>query len=93
MKDLPYGNKIGLTIVIHVDNMGALFMETNGPEKCTKHVDIHHHFIQQYIEYYVINILFIPIDDNKEYGFTKNNPGEKFDKHNGTFMFRGVIKS
>ena len=67
------GIKISLPIVIHVENMGDLFMETTGHGKHSKHVDIHNHFIQQYIEDGVIKIIFIPKSKNKSDGVMKNN--------------------
>lgn len=69
---------IKLTIVVRVDNMVALFMETNGCGKRSKHVDSRHHFIQHYDEKGIIKIIFIPTDENTAYEFTKNNSGEKY---------------
>ena len=44
------GVNIDYTIIVHVDNMGGLFMAVNGPGKQTKHIDTRFHFILDYIE-------------------------------------------
>ena len=65
------GVKFSLPIIVRVDNMGSLFMETNGVGKILKHVDTHHHFIQNYSEKVIIKIIFIGKDENTTDEFTK----------------------
>jgi len=43
---LSIGIEVEMPIVVHVDNVGAIFMAENvSTSTCTKHVDIHYHYV------------------------------------------------
>ena len=67
------GVKIAYPIVVNVDNIGAIYLaknETMGQR--TKHIDVRHHFVREYIEDGIVKIVFIRSEDNMADPFTKN---------------------
>jgi len=38
-------------MVVHVDNVGAIFLAENvNMSQCMKHIDIHYYYIREYVE-------------------------------------------
>jgi hypothetical protein len=81
------GVKVPLPVVIHVDNVGAIYMAENAAvSQRTKHVDLRTKFLTQFIEDGFIKIVFVKSEDNKSDFFTKNVSGDIFEKHKGSFV-------
>jgi Reverse transcriptase (RNA-dependent DNA polymerase) len=67
------GIKVTLPIIVHVDNVGAIFMSENvSATSRTKHVDIRYHYVREFIESGFIKIIFVKSGENKSDMFTKN---------------------
>ena len=79
--------QVGYPITVHVDNIGAIFLANNKTTSDrTKHVDIRHHFVREYIEDGTVKIVFVMSSQNDADIFTKNLPGEAYEKHAGKFL-------
>ena len=72
---------IAFPIIIHCDNVGALYLCQNADGQCTKHIGVRYHFVQQYVEDGIIKIIFVCSEDNKADVFTKNTKDDVFMKH------------
>jgi ribosomal protein L24 len=69
-------------VTVHVDNVGAIFLANNRTtSERTKHVDIRHHFVREHIEDGVVKIVFVRSKHNDADLFTKNLPGESYERH------------
>jgi hypothetical protein len=76
------GIKISMPIIVHVDNVGAIFMAENASAtQRTKHVDVRYHFVREFIEEGFIKIIFVKTVNNTADIFTKNVSGELYEKH------------
>jgi hypothetical protein len=65
-----------------VDNVGAIYLSNNfSLGQRTKHIDIRHHFVREFVEDGIIKTLFIPTNDNDADIFTKNTSEETFNRH------------
>ena len=74
--------KVKLPVIVHVDNIGAIFMsENNTATSRTKHIDARYHFVREFIEDGFIKIIFVKSEDNQADIFTKNVNGDIYDKH------------
>lgn len=59
-------------IPLNMDNKGAGHIAENDiNNKLTKHIDIRHHFVRQYIQQKVIELFYVPTTDNVSDIFTK----------------------
>jgi ribosomal protein L24 len=73
-------------VIVHVDNVGAIFLANNRTTgERTKHVDIRHHFVREYIEDGMVKIMFVRSRHNDADIFTKNLPGDSYERHVGKF--------
>ena len=73
-------------LLIHVDNKGSVDLALNPVHhKCTKHIDIKHHFIRQCLEDFSVELVQIPTNENFADVLTKNLP---FAKHS---LFSGKL--
>jgi Reverse transcriptase (RNA-dependent DNA polymerase) len=82
---------IGMTvqtpIVLHADNIGAIFLAGNSSTgKRTKHIDVRYHFIRELINKGDIVVKFIKTTENDADVYTKNTSYELFNKHTGIYM-------
>jgi hypothetical protein len=81
------GIKVKTPIIVRVDNVGAIFMtenvSTNGR---TKHIDVRHHYVQEFVEKVFFKIIFVRSEYNFADGFTKNVSGAIYDAHVTEFM-------
>jgi hypothetical protein len=79
--------KIQGPIVVHVDNIGAIFIANNfSAEGRTKHIDTRLHFIRDLIEQEIVTIKYVRSHDNVADIFTKNVDGATFDRHKTRFV-------
>jgi hypothetical protein len=66
-------------ILICTDNQGSIFISSNSvQERRTKHIDIHYHYICEYIEDNKVSVFFIAGMENPVDMLTKNLAAEKF---------------
>jgi hypothetical protein len=67
------------TVPIAGDNQGSIFISSNPvQERRSKYIDIHYHYIQEYVEEKKISIYFIDGSHNPADLFTKNLGETKF---------------
>ncbi len=58
--------KVKLPIIVHVNNVGVIFMTKNiTTTGCFKHVDIHCKFVTEYIEDGIIKVIFVNTANKK----------------------------
>ena len=66
------------TVQLHVDNQGAIALAKNPVHhKRTKHIDIRYHFIRFEIANGIVNLTYIPSDQNIADMYTKPLPSPK----------------
>ena len=74
--------KIDYPVTVFCDNIGAIFLGYNDKNsKRTKHVDIRHHYVRQYVEDGTVKIIFVRSEENSADTYTKNTTGATFKKH------------
>ena len=79
--------KVKRPIVVRVDNVGAIYMANNQTtSQRTKHVDMRYHFVREYIEDGMVQIVFVKSKDNDADIFTKNLDGETYWRHANKFL-------
>ena len=79
--------KVKYPIIIHCDNVGAIFLAHNAKaSQRTKHIDVRYHFVREYVEHGIVKIIFVRSAENKSDPFTKNVSKELFDKHHADYM-------
>ena len=67
--------------------MGAIFKGNNAKQSVrTKHIDVKYHFIKEHIVDGVVEIVFVPSEENDSDIFTKNVGKETYKKHADKFM-------
>ena len=60
-------------ITVHVDNVGAIFLSNNiSVSQQTKHIDVCHNFIHDYVEDGTVKIKIFRSEENMANPFTKN---------------------
>jgi hypothetical protein len=86
-KELGYSTDGPVPIQIHADNKGAVDLAQNPVTgRRSKHIDIRHHVIREYIEKKQIDLIRTPTDDMIADCFTKNlarAPLSRFNSHMG----------
>ena len=79
--------EIELSITVHCDNIGAIYLGNNAKlSQRTKHIDVKHHFVREYIDKGLIKIVFVKSEENDADIWTKNVKQETYDKHTSKFM-------
>lgn len=79
--------KVVLPIIVHVDNIGAIFMSENvSATNRTKHVDVRYHYVREFIMDGFLKVIFVKSADNKSDMFTKNVSGDIFESHHGDYV-------
>ena len=74
-------------VTVFCDNVGAIFMGNNAKQSVrTKHIDVKYHFIREHIVDGVVEIVFVPSQENDADIFTKNVGKETYLKHSEKFM-------
>ena len=81
------GIRINLLILVNVDNIGAVYLANSvqGTQR-TKHVNVQYHFVCEYVEDDVVQIVFVKSKDNVADPFTKNTDGETHSHHTSGYM-------
>ncbi len=81
------GIPVKLPIIVHVDNVGAIFMSENvSVSQRTKHVDVRYRFVQEFVVDGFIKVVFVKSEDNDADLFTKNLGGELHGKHSSKMV-------
>ena len=74
--------KVKFPIIVHFDNVGAIFMTNNITTiGCTKHMDICYKFVREYVEDGIIKIVFVKSADNDSDIMTKYLESELHSKY------------
>ena len=69
-------------IEINVNNINAIYLSKNATTgNHTKHVDTRYHFIREYINKGIVEIVFVRSEDNKAGLMTKNLGNKLYAKH------------
>lgn len=77
---LDLGYKLSSPTSIFSDNHGAILLSKNpGHHQRTKHIDIRHHFVRQEQEHGIIELKYIPTQDQPADMMTKSLVGPKLD--------------
>ena len=81
------GFEVEYPIVVHCDNIGAIFLANNAKVSSrTKHIDLKTHFVREYIEKGIVKIVFIRSENNDSDIWTKNVGESIFSRHTDKFM-------
>ena len=81
------GVKVKKPISVHVDNVGAIYLATNSTTSSrTRHIDTRYHFVREYVEDGVVEIVFVRSTENTADMFTKNVNKELLEKHSKDFL-------
>ena len=79
--------KIELPITIMCDNVGAIFIAHNSKNSGrTKHINIKHHFIREYVMDRTVQIKFVRSEKNLADPFTKNVSRDSYIKNANTYL-------
>ena len=79
--------EIRLPIIVHCDNIGAIYLGNNAKlSQRTNHIDVKHHFVREYIEKGLIKIVFVRSEENEADIWTKNVKQDTYTKHTSKFM-------
>ena len=73
-------------IIVHVDNVGAIYLSKNSESRRTKHIDIRYHFVREYVEQDIVKIVFVRSEDNVADVYTKNTNEQTYLKHNDKYV-------
>ena len=78
--------KIELSITIMCDNVGAIFIaHTSKNSGRTKHINIKHHFLREYVMDGTVQIKFVWSEENLADPFTKNVSSDSYMKNANTY--------
>ena len=76
------GVKIKTPIIVKVDNIGAIYLANSATTSTrTKHVDARYHFVREFVEDGILQIIFVKSEENIADIFTKNLSQEGHEKH------------
>ena len=79
--------KIEMPITIMCDNVGAIFIAHNSKNSGrTKHINIKHHFIREYVIDGTVQIKFVRSEENLADPFTKNVSRDSYIKNAKTYL-------
>ena len=86
------GMKVEYPIKVHVDNMGAIYLsKTASSGNRTKHINTRYHFVRERIEDGILQVEFVPSEENVADIMMKNLNQELFNKHSSS-LFGSVIE-
>ena len=87
------GYKVDAPIPLHGDNKGAVDLALNPVTgRRSKHIDIRHHVIREYVERSTIALVRTPTAEMLADGFTKSLPRGPFSKHNRDMgLVHGIV--
>ena len=76
------GIQVQIPVTVRVDNVGAVFMAKNiTTTGCNKHVYIRTKYVNDYVEYGMVKIIFVKTEDNLADCLTKNLGSSLHTKH------------
>jgi len=76
------GIRVKLPIIVHCDNIGAIFLSYNAKiSQRTKHIDTKYRYVGEYVEQGVVKIVFVRSENNKADILTKNTSRDTYLKH------------
>ena len=79
--------KVERPIKVYCDNVGAIFMGNNAKQSVrTKHINVKYHFIREHVLDGMVEIIFVPSEENDSDIFTKNVSKETHKRHSEKFM-------
>ena len=78
---LEFGIEIERPVKIQCDNGGAIFMGNNAKKSVrTTHINVRYHFIREYVVDGMVEIVFVPLEENDSDIFTKNVSKETYQR-------------
>ena len=81
------GIRIKLPIIVHCDNVGAIFLSYNAKvSQRTKHIDTKYRYVGEWVEEEVVKVIFVRSENNIADILTKNTPQEIFNRHTGKYL-------
>lgn len=81
------GIHIGLPVIVEVDNLGTIYLANNASSSvCTKHIDIHYHFVQDYCEHGIVLVHLVLGTFQRSDVMTKNTSSAIYKKHTPNFI-------
>ena len=81
------GVKVQYPMTVRVDNIGAIYLSENkSVSNRTKHIDTRFHFVRNYVDEKLIEVIFVRSEENQSDGFTKNVSGDIHEKHAPHYM-------
>ena len=79
--------KVERPIKVYCDNVGAIFMGNNAKQSVrTKHINVKYHFIREHVLDGMVEIIFVPSEENDSDIFTKNISKETHKRHLEKFI-------
>ena len=89
------GVRVRMPIVVHCDNIGAIFLSYNAKiSQRTKHINTKYRYVGEYVEQGIVKIVFVRSEENVADILTKNTSLDTFKKHTVRFLDKeGKIKS
>ena len=85
------GIQVKLPIVVHCDNVGAIFLSYNAKiSQRTKHIDTKYRYVGEWVEEGVVKVVFVRSENNLSDILTKNTPQEVFDRHAKKILSRAA---
>jgi hypothetical protein len=81
------GETVELPMKLFIDNAGALFLVKNkSTSQRTKHIDVRHHYMRNLVDEKIIEVDYVPTEENTGDLFTKNLQAEVFKEHAGKLV-------
>ena len=76
------GIKIELPLVVHCDNIGAIFLSYNAKiSQRTEHIDTKYRYVGEWVADGIVKMLFVKSENNISDILTKNTSQETFNRH------------
>ena len=74
-------------VIVHCDNVGDSFVSHITKQSLrTKHINVRYHFIREYIVNGMVEIVFVPSEENDSDIFANNMDKETYMKHANKFI-------
>lgn len=81
------GIQVKLPIVVHCDNVGAIFLSYNAKiSQRTKHIDTKYRYVGEWVEEGIVKVVFVRSENNLSDILTKNTPQEVFNRHTKKYL-------
>ena len=81
------GIAVEYPIIVHVDNVGAIFMAENVTTSSRmRHVDCQTKYVWEFVENGFLKVVFVKSENNLADGETKNITNEAYWRHTETYM-------